>query len=151
MPQLARVGARDAECDAQGIVSSGGIEAACRERVTFIALRGDAQHRITKTIRLKLNTVNDIVAQHFADSPSKAPNLVSLDVEGLDYAILQSFDFAAYRPEVFCLETLTFAEDKSERKLTEIIELMHGCGYMAYADTYINTIFVDATAWQKRP
>jgi FkbM family methyltransferase len=109
------------------------------------------QHRITKTIRLKLNTVNDIVAQHFADSPSKAPNLVSLDVEGLDYAILQSFDFAAYRPEVFCLETLTFTEDKSQRKLTEIIELMQGHGYMVYADTYINTIFVDAAVWRKRP
>ncbi len=64
--------------------------------------------------------------------------------------ILQNFDFETYRPAVFCVETLTYTEDKSERKLTEIIELMHANGYLTYADTYINTVFVDAAAWKRR-
>jgi hypothetical protein len=38
---------------------------------------------------------------------------------------------------------LTYAEDKSERKIEEISALMHSKGYFTYADTYINTIFVD--------
>lgn len=105
------------------------------------------QQRIMKTIRIKLETINEIIRQNF----EKSPNLVSLDVEGLDYLILQHFDFAKYRPEVFCLETLSYTEDRSERKLTEIIDLMHTNGYITYADTYINTIFVDAAAWEKRP
>lgn len=105
------------------------------------------QQRIMKTIRIKLETINEIIRQQF----EKSPNLVSLDVEGLDYLIMQSFDFKKYRPEVFCLETLSYTEDKSERKLTEIIELMHANGYLTYADTYINTIFVDAAAWNNRP
>ena len=104
------------------------------------------QQRILKTIRIKLETINDIILLNF----QKSPNLVSLDVEGLDYLILQSFDFNKYRPEVFCLETLSYTEDKSERKLTEIIDLMHANGYMTYADTYINTIFVDTVAWKNR-
>lgn len=104
------------------------------------------QQRIMKTIRIKLETIDEIVQQNF----EKTPNLISLDVEGLDYLILQDFDFSKYRPEVFCLETLSYTEDKSERKLTEIIDLMHGNGYVTYADTYINTIFVDATAWKNR-
>lgn len=104
------------------------------------------QQRIVKTIRIKLETINEIVQQNF----EKAPNLVSLDVEGLDYLILQDFDFSKYRPEVFCLETLSYTEDKTERKLTEIIDLMHANGYITYADTYINTIFVDAAAWENR-
>ncbi len=102
--------------------------------------------RILKVIPMAVHTVNEIIEQHF----EKCPNLVSLDVEGLDYAIMQHFDFSKYRPEVFCLETLSYTEDKSERKLTEIIELMHEKGYLTYADTYINTIFVDANAWKNR-
>lgn len=104
------------------------------------------QQRIMKTIRIKLETINNIFRKNF----EKSPNLVSLDVEGLDYLILQNFDFDKYRPEVFCLETLSYTEDKSERKLTEIIDLMHANGYITYADTYINTIFVDAAAWGNR-
>lgn len=105
------------------------------------------QQRIMKTIRTKLETINEIIRQNFKETP----NLVSLDVEGLDYLILQNFDFGKYRPEVFCLETLSYTENKSERKLTEIIDLMHANGYLTYADTYINTIFVDTTAWNNRP
>lgn len=104
------------------------------------------QQRILRTIRMKLKTINEIISQDLG----KTPNLISLDVEGLDFAIMKNFDFSRYRPEVFCLETLTYTEDKSERKLTEIIDLMHANGYMTYADTYINTIFVDSAAWEKR-
>ncbi len=105
------------------------------------------KHRILKVIKVELRTINEILETKFAD----CPNLVSLDIEGMDYLVLQSFDFRKYRPEVFCLETLTYTEDKSERKLTEIISLMHANGYLTYADTYINTIFVDSAAWRDRP
>jgi FkbM family methyltransferase len=104
------------------------------------------QQRIMKKLRIDVKNVNEIIAQNF----EHAPNLVSLDVEGLDYAIMQSFDFSRQRPEVFCLETLSYTEDKSERKLAELIGLMHENGYMTYADTYINTIFVDEVAWSNR-
>lgn len=105
------------------------------------------KQRIVKTIRVALKPVNEILEQNF----EKCPNLISLDVEGMDYLILRNFDFGKYRPEVFCLETLSYTENKSERKLTEIIDLMHENGYLTYADTYINTIFVDNAAWNNRP
>lgn len=105
------------------------------------------QHRIIKSIKIRLENINDILANYF----NKIPNLISIDVEGLDYLILKSFDFMRFRPAVFCLETLSYTEDKSERKLSEIIELMHENGYMTYADTYINTIFVDKAVWEMRP
>jgi FkbM family methyltransferase len=105
------------------------------------------KQRIEKTIRVALEPVNAILEKHF----DTCPNLVSLDVEGMDYLILQNFNFEKFRPEVFCLETLSYTEDKSERKLTEIINLMHERGYLTYADTYINTIFVDNAAWNSRP
>jgi FkbM family methyltransferase len=109
--------------------------------------QSQGKQRIEKTIKTELKTINEIIEQHV----EKCPNLISLDTEGMDYLILQNFDFKKYRPEVFCVETLTYAEDKSERKLKEIIELMHTHDYFSYADTYINTIFVDNTAWNNRP
>ena len=104
------------------------------------------KQRILKTIKMELKTVDEIIDKNF----DKCPNLVSLDVEGMDYVILQHFNFSKYRPQVFCLETLSYTEDKTERKLTEIIELMKSNGYMIYADTYINTIFVDELSWKNR-
>lgn len=77
-------------------------------------------------------------------------NFVSLDVEGLDYEILKTFDLSRHRPEVFCIETITYTEDKTERKVGEIVEYMKNSGYMVYADTYINTIFVNKAAWERR-
>jgi FkbM family methyltransferase len=102
--------------------------------------------KIQKIIKVEIKSVESIINE----SCKKIPNLISLDVEGLDFVILQHFDFNTYRPEIFCIETLSYTEDKSERKLTEIIELMKEKGYMVYADTYINTIFVDEKTWLER-
>ena len=115
--------------------------------------REDAEHyqgygtqKIEKILRIPLIPVNEIIQNNF----KSCPNLVSLDVEGLDLDILKSFDFTKYRPEVFCVETLTYVEDKSETKLSEINDLLSSKDYMVYADTYINTIFVDKKAWGNR-
>jgi hypothetical protein len=62
-------------------------------------------------------------------------------VEGLDLEILQSLDFEKYRPEVFCVETLTFSPDHTGSKISTILDLMNAKGYMIYADTNVNTIF----------
>jgi len=107
---------------------------------------GYGRQKIERIIKLPLKPLNTILAEHF----ETCPNLISLDIEGLDFQILRSLDFGKWRPEVFCIETLTYTEDKTERKLQEIIEFMKGNAYMVYGDTYINTIFVDTQAWGKR-
>jgi hypothetical protein len=104
-------------------------------------------HKIEQVVQVPLMRVNEIIQQHFA-SP---PNFISLDVEGLDLEILRTFDFGRYRPQVFCVETLTYTERGIARKISEIIGLMLTEGYFAYADTYVNTIFVDEKAWANRP
>ena len=102
--------------------------------------------RIERVARVPIRNINAVIGENF----DGAPELVSLDVEGLDLAVLQSLDFSRYRPLVFCVETLSYTEDQSERKLDEIIDWMKRQGYMLYADTYINSIFVDGGAWRKR-
>ena len=80
-----------------------------------------------------------IQAEYFRDGL----NFVSLDVEGLELEILGAFDFAANRPEVFCIETISYAIDGTGQKDHRLIEWMASQGYVVHADTYINTIFVD--------
>jgi FkbM family methyltransferase len=107
-------------------------------------LVGSGHEKIKKVINLPLISFNEAVETYL----KKKPNLVSLDVEGLDLEILKSIDFSLCRPEVFCVETLTYMEDGSGEKITPIIEFMLDNGYFVYADTWVNTIFVDRAAWK---
>lgn len=109
--------------------------------------QGYGAEKIEKILDIPLVSVNEVVKDYF----HPCPDFVSLDVEGLDLAILGAFDFARYRPAVFCVETLTYTEDRTERKIDAILEIMNAKGYMAYADTYINTIFVERESWRNRP
>ncbi len=111
------------------------------------ALTLNNKQKIKKIVQIELLSVNQIISEYFVNS---FPNFISIDIEGLDYSILKSFDFTKYKPEVFCVETLTYTEDNTEGKLTNIIELMKENGYFVYADTYINTIFVDKKSWENK-
>jgi FkbM family methyltransferase len=108
--------------------------------------QGYGYYKIQEVTEVDLLPIDEIISRNF----SSCPNFISLDVEGLDFQILKSMDFIKFRPEVFCIETLTFVQDKSERKLEEIIAFMQENGYFVYADTFINTIFVDNDTWHNR-
>ena len=99
---------------------------------------------IEAKIKIPLLTINQVIKEHC----QKVPDFVSLDVEGMDIDILQHLDWDAYRPVIFCIETLSFAQDRKERvKDQSILELMREKGYVVFADTYVNTIFVDGGKW----
>lgn len=104
------------------------------------------RERVERIERVQIRTVNEVIAGEF----SVPPNLLSLDVEGLDLAILHSLEFDRYAPEVICVETLSYTENQTERKLSEVIEFVCEQGYFVYADTFVNTIFVRTETWQAR-
>lgn len=99
--------------------------------------------KIEQVVNIPVLNVNDVIRNNFQESP----DLISLDVEGLDLAILRSLDFSLYRPKVICVETITFSENRQGKKITEIAKLMNDNGYLAYADTNVNTLFVDRNIW----
>jgi FkbM family methyltransferase len=102
---------------------------------------------IKQIIKLPILTINEIISKYFNN---KSPNLISLDVEGMDLIVIKSLDFSSYRPEVICVETLSYTEDKTEEKQKEIIEYIIKQGYILYADTYINSVFVERGKWENR-
>lgn len=102
---------------------------------------------IEKVINIPMVTVNQIIEKYY----QKSPNFISIDAEGMDLVILKTFDFSKYAPEVFCVETLTYTENKTEMKRTEIIDFMAAFDYFVFADTFINSIFVNREEWRNRP
>lgn len=91
---------------------------------------------LDRVIRISLLPIMDIVQQHCITSP----NIISIDVEGNDLAILQSFDFTICRPEVFIVETIELGKMTKNPHINDFFASM---GYIAIADTFINTIFMD--------
>src|ERR1035437_2365050 len=96
-------------------------------------------HKIIKVLKIPTLNINEVIKKYFVSTP----NFISIDTEGDDLLILKSFDFNKYRPEVFCVETLTYTEGGLGKKVSEIIDFMLIQDYFVYADTHLNTIFVD--------
>lgn len=99
----------------------------------------DMGHRIKEKIKVPCLNVMEVMEKYFP----KPPNFISIDCEGLDVEILQSINFARIRPEIICIETLEYTTDLTGRKILAIPAFMEEAGYTVFADTYINTIFVD--------
>lgn len=93
---------------------------------------------IDASLAIPVDTIRNVIA-----ASRLHPDFLSVDAEGRDLEILQSYDFSAHRPAVVCVETVSFSLHGDGRKNEAIIDLMSSHGYRIYADTYVNTIFVD--------
>lgn len=100
-------------------------------------------HRIERVEQIQLLNFDQIVRDNFAETP----DFVSLDIEGGELDILRSIDFQAHRPKVWCIETINYARLEEQGKRNDILKFMLKQGYVIYADTWINTIFVDKALW----
>ena len=98
-------------------------------------------YRIKESRRVPMQSINEIFQKSF----KRLPDFISLDVEGLDLKILETLDFERFRPHIFCIETLSYSENGNQEKNKEIINFMKSRKYSIFADTYVNTIFVDST------
>ncbi len=76
-------------------------------------------------------------------------DIVSIDTEGMDEAIVRGIDFTKYRPKIFCIETVTQSDNHVFEKNMSLIAFLKEKGYIVYADTYVNTIFVDSALWNE--
>ena len=124
-----------------------GLNTFSKEEAEFWEHTGNEEigrHKPEQVIRMKLIEINEIIEKYFTGHP----NLVSIDVEGLDLKIAKMINFEKYKPEVFCLETLGFVEGNKEIRKTDIVDFFTEKGYFVYADTYINTIFCRRDAYQ---
>ena len=69
--------------------------------------------------------------------------MLSLDTEGFDLALLKSLNHEKHRPLAICVETVGFSETLAKPKNNMITSILAPHGYAPYADTFVNTIYVD--------
>jgi FkbM family methyltransferase len=94
-------------------------------------------YKIQRVREVPVRSINEIIEEHF-ETP---PDLLSIDVEGLDLEILTSLDFNKHPPRVICAETHSQEEGLFLKK-SETSDYLTANGYSLYADTFINSIFI---------
>jgi Methyltransferase FkbM domain len=92
------------ECGVAGITSHLESEAAARRKTESV---------VERVLKMPLININRLIAENLAS----APDLLSIDVEGLDTAILKTLDLSRFRPAVICVEALLCSPTATIRTL----------------------------------
>jgi FkbM family methyltransferase len=102
-------------------------------------------YKIEQVLKIPLVNINRIMAEHFG---GKAPDYLSIDVEGMEFEITKTIDFTRFRPKVICVETLIAARLAHNPEITKFME-KHG--YEVRGMTYPNTIYMDKALLKDPP
>lgn len=99
---------------------------------------------LKRTLEVEVTTVSEIVNNYFSGI---FPDLLNIDVEGMDDEIVDAIDFSKSKPKVICIESVEYTSNGTGKKRTDLIAKVAELGYTQYADTNINTIFVENNFW----
>ncbi len=104
-------------------------------------------HKCIEEVMVAAVNPRTIVEQYLGNS---VPLVTSIDVEGLDFAILKAFGEASLLSPIVISESLEFASEGVGAKNIELISYMLSRDYTLYADTFINSIFVSNQLFQSQ-
>lgn len=104
----------------------------------------EGDFKIEKIIPVEV--ISDIIKKY---NNGVYPDFLTLDAEGIDEIVIHSIDFEKSFPKVICVESLTFSSSRQGVKNTALISFLEGKGYLLYADTNINSIFIRRELWNK--
>lgn len=95
---------------------------------------------IKEVIKVRCLSLKDIITSY---CDNIFPDFLSIDVEGLDEEILNSYDFSLTKPKIICVENLEMDDNNKLFKKQGIRDILKRNGYALVADTYLNDIFID--------
>lgn len=124
------------------IISASTLNTFSKEEAEGYSKQGNFS--IKEVRKVKTESLQNIVADY---CNGIFPDFLTVDAEGIDELIVKSIDFNNNPPLVVCIETISFSTTGNGVKNLDIIALMEANGYLNYADTNINTIFVRREAW----
>jgi FkbM family methyltransferase len=95
-------------------------------------------YKIIREDRVPLKSLNRILEEDC----NGLPDILSIDIEGLDYDVLMSWDAEKFPVPIVIAETCLYSQNHIKGKDERITPMMISKRYFVYADTYINTIYV---------
>jgi FkbM family methyltransferase len=104
--------------------------------------------KVDRIEKIKILTLDHILSEYLG---GRFPDLLSIDVEGYDFEIIKSADFSSNKPKVICAETAEYSPIGAGKKREDYIQYILNQGYYLYADTNINSIFVEKDFWFNYP
>jgi len=102
-------------------------------------------HRILRETPVPVLTLPEVLDSR---CHGQFPDFLSVDIEGLDRLVVEVIAGHAVKPKVVCIETLSYSRSGQGQKDEALVEALHACGYLRFADTHINTIFVLEQLWR---
>jgi FkbM family methyltransferase len=112
-----------------------------KEECDFMVSKGNTLKTIKK---IQLITVANVIEKYFGN---KFPDFMSIDVEGMDFQILQSIDFEKSYPKVICVEAAEYSPVGAGARRCELIDFLISKNYYEYANTNLNAIMVKRNFW----
>lgn len=94
--------------------------------------------RLVSEQRLETRTLAEVLDEHLA--PGAEIDFMSVDVEGLDYQVLQSNDWTRFRPRVVLVEDLNVS-DLQELEESSVVALLRRVGYRPICKTVYTFVF----------
>ena len=97
------------------------------------------KEKLREIIEVPLLDINTIIKTNF----KTYPEFLSVDIEGLDVQVIKSLDLESYPIPVICVEIVEYSTGYKKTSNSEVEDYLTDKGYFLYADTYINSIFVN--------
>jgi FkbM family methyltransferase len=94
---------------------------------------------VARTIKVKVKTVSEVIRLMELQGFDK-PEVVSIDVEGMDFEVLSTFDFDYWKPTIFVIEDIDL--DLSNVAGSSIYRFMIRNGYRMISHALISSIYV---------
>lgn len=90
--------------------------------------RGEAK----QIYNLETKTLSEVLDQYMPKNIQKI-DFMSIDVEGLDFEVLESNDWAKYKPTVILIESLSTAKNISDSLNSEVAHYLYAKNYSLYS------------------
>jgi len=133
----AGIGVADAvEADYYQIKGNAMLNTFSPEQVAHLQ-RGQTESVVERVVKMPLLNINRVIQEHLG----RAPDLLSTDVEGLDYAIIRTLDLSRFRPGAICAEAVPTTKSGRPSRLTRYLGSK---GYIPRGGSLYNTVYVDS-------
>lgn len=101
-------------------------------------------YKLLEIKRIKTNTLQDIINKYYNGI---YPDLMSIDIEGLDFEVLKSIEYNSNSPKIICVEAADYSPIGAGQRRAELIDFLREKGYYEYANTGLNAIMVRNDFW----
>jgi len=123
---------------------------------TMNTFSAEEAHRLHDTTSIKIQSTFEVSTLSVRQILSMCklnsfPDFLTVDIEGLDAIVIDSLDDFSMqqRPKVICIETIEYSENSTPIKKADLVDKIVGQGYLLYADTWVNSIFVQAELFER--